>query len=202
MKFVLSSQNKKKLEEMSRILEPMGIELVTAADMGFTEDVEETGTTFEENAFIKAEAACKALGMPAIADDSGLCVDYLDGAPGVFSARFAGEQHDDEMNNDKLLSLLDGVPKQQRSAKYVSVICTVFPDGRSFCVRGECHGHIGTRRQGSGGFGYDPLFIVEGSNRTFGEYSPSEKDAVSHRGNSLRKFERELPKYLEEINDK
>lgn len=197
MKFVLSSQNVKKLEEMKRILEPMGIELSTASEMGFCDDVEETGTTFSENAFIKAKAACDALNIPAIADDSGLCVDYLDGAPGIYSARFAGEGHDDEQNNDKLLTLLSGVPHEKRSAKYVSAISVVFPDGRNFSVVGECHGYIGTERKGTAGFGYDPLFIVGEGSRTFGEYSAEEKDAVSHRGNSLRKLQKELPKYLE-----
>ena len=163
MDFILAANNMKKLAEMQRILSPLGINVVTAKMLGKQlEDVEEDGKTFEDNAKLKARAACKEMNMPAIADDSGLCVDYLDGAPGIFSARFAGEHGNDEKNNDLLLEKLDGVPLEKRTAHYVCAICCTFPDGREIVVRGECNGVIGFERDGHEGFGYDPLFLVDG----------------------------------------
>ena len=195
MDFILASNNKKKLAEMQRILAPLGINVVTAKMLGKTlTDVVEDGETFEENAKIKAVAACKEMNMPAIADDSGLCVDYLGGAPGIFSARFSGEHGNDEANNDLLLEKLEGVPMEQRTAYYVCAICCVFPDGREITVRGECHGNIGFERDGNEGFGYDPLFIVDG--RAFGRYTAEEKDRISHRGNALRALTKELEKII------
>ena len=195
MDFILASNNKKKLAEMQRILAPLGINVVTAKMLGKTlTDVVEDGETFEENARIKAVAACKEMNMPAIADDSGLCVDYLGGAPGIFSARFSGEHGNDEANNDLLLEKLEGVPMEQRTAYYVCAICCVFPDGREITVRGECHGNIGLERDGNEGFGYDPLFIVDG--RAFGRYTAQEKDRISHRGNALRALTKELEKII------
>ena len=195
MDFLLASNNLKKMEELQRILGPLGVRVVTAKMLGKTlEDVDETGTTFEENAALKAEAACKAFNMPAIADDSGLCVDYLDGAPGVYSARFCGEHGNDEKNNDLLLEKLSGVPKEKRTAHYVCAVCCVFPDGRKIMTRGECSGVIGEKRCGMAGFGYDPLFIVNG--RSFGNYTAEEKDKISHRGKALRKLAEELEKIL------
>ena len=195
MDFILASNNKKKLAEMQRILAPLGINVVTAKMLGKTlTDVVEDGKTFEENAKIKAVAACKEMNMPAIADDSGLCVDYLGGAPGIFSARFSGEHGNDEANNDLLLEKLEGVPMEQRTAYYVCAICCVFPDGREITVRGECHGNIGFERDGNEGFGYDPLFIVDG--RAFGRYTAEEKDRISHRGNALRALTKELEKII------
>lgn len=195
MDFILASNNKKKLGEMQRILAPLGIQVVTANMLGKTlEEVEETGKTFEENAKIKALAACEAFQMPAIADDSGLCVDSLNGAPGIYSARFSGGHGDDEANNDLLLEKLQGVPMENRTAHYACAICCVFPDGREITVRGECHGYIGFERDGNEGFGYDPLFLVNG--RAFGRYTAEEKDAISHRGNALRAFTKELEKIV------
>ncbi|MBR7073219.1 MAG: RdgB/HAM1 family non-canonical purine NTP pyrophosphatase [Eubacterium sp.] len=195
MDFILASNNKKKLAEMQRILAPLGINVVTAKMLGKTlTDVVEDGETFEDNAKIKAVAACKEMNMPAIADDSGLCVDYLGGAPGIFSARFSGEHGNDEANNDLLLEKLEGVPMEQRTAYYVCAICCVFPDGREITVRGECHGNIGFERDGNEGFGYDPLFIVDG--RAFGRYTAQEKDRISHRGNALRALTKELEKII------
>ncbi|MBQ7202607.1 MAG: RdgB/HAM1 family non-canonical purine NTP pyrophosphatase [Eubacterium sp.] len=195
MTFILASNNKKKLIEMQRILSPLGIDVVTAKMIGKTlTDVVEDGETFEENAQKKARHACAEMGMPAIADDSGLCVDYLDGAPGIYSARFSGGHGDDEANNDLLLKKLDGVPIEERTAYYVCAICCVFPDGREITVRGECHGHIGFERDGNAGFGYDPLFLVDG--KAFGRYSAEEKDKISHRGNALRKLTVELEKII------
>lgn len=195
MDFILATNNMKKLAEMQRILSPLGINVVTAKTLGITlEEVEEDGDTFEANARIKALAACKAVNMPAIADDSGLCVDYLDGAPGVFSARFSGEHGNDELNNDLLLEKLEGVPMEKRTAYYVCAICCIFPDGREITVRGECSGYIGFERDGSEGFGYDPLFLVDG--KAFGRYTADEKDKISHRGNALRQLTKELEKMI------
>jgi XTP/dITP diphosphohydrolase len=195
MDFILATNNMKKLEEMRRILSPLGINVVTAKMLGIElPEVEEDGDTFEANARIKALSACKITNMPSIADDSGLCVDYLDGAPGIYSARFSGGHGDDEANNDLLLKKLDGVPMEQRTAYYVCAICCIFPDGKEITVRGECHGHIGFERDGHEGFGYDPLFLVNG--KAFGRYTADEKDEISHRGNALRKLTSELEKIL------
>ena len=195
MDFILATNNMKKLAEMQRILSPFGINVVTAKMLGKQlEDVEEDGKTFEDNAKLKARAACKEMNMPAIADDSGLCVDYLDGAPGIFSARFAGEHGNDEKNNDLLLEKLDGVPLEKRTAHYVCAICCTFPDGREIVVRGECNGVIGLERDGHEGFGYDPLFLVDG--KAFGRYTAEEKDKISHRGNALRLLTKELEKII------
>ena len=195
MDFILATNNMKKLAEMQRILSPLGINVVTAKMLGKQlEDVEEDGKTFEDNAKLKARAACKDMNMPAIADDSGLCVDYLDGAPGIFSARFAGEHGNDEKNNDLLLEKLDGVPLEKRTAHYVCAICCTFPDGREIVVRGECNGVIGFERDGHEGFGYDPLFLVDG--KAFGRYTAEEKDKISHRGNALRLLTKELEKII------
>lgn len=195
MDFILATNNMKKLAEMQRILSPLGINVVTAKMLGITlEDVEEDGDTFEANARLKAYAACKETKMPSIADDSGLCVDYLNGAPGIFSARFAGDHGNDELNNDKLLQMLEGVPEEQRTAYYVCAVCCVFPDGREIVVRGECHGKIGFQRDGNQGFGYDPLFLVNG--KAFGRYTAEEKDEISHRGIALKKLAAELEKCI------
>lgn len=197
----------KKLAEMQRILSPLGINVVTAKMLGISlPEVEEDGDTFEANAKIKALSACKIANMPAIADDSGICVDYIDGAPGIYSARFANiydkngknvdneKNADDEDNNNLLLELLDGVEMEKRTAYYVCAICCIFPDGREITVRGECHGHIGFERDGNAGFGYDPLFIING--KSFGKYEGEEKDKISHRGNALRALTKELEEIL------
>lgn len=195
MDFILATNNMKKLAEMQRILSPLGINVVTAKMLGLTlEEVEEDGETFEDNAKIKARAACRATNMPAIADDSGLCVDYLNGAPGIFSARFAGEHGNDEKNNDLLLEKLEGVPMEKRTGYYVCAICCTFPDGKEIVVRGECYGHIGFERDGNEGFGYDPLFLVDG--KAFGRYTAEEKDKISHRGKALRLLTKELEKVI------
>ena len=207
MDFILATNNMKKLAEMQRILSPLGINVVTAKMLGITlPEVVEDGDTFEANAKIKAESACKITGLPAIADDSGLCVDYLDGYPGIYSARFANiEIHggecvdneknaDDEDNNNLLLKKLEGIEKEKRTAYYVCAICCIFPDGKEITVRGECHGHIGFERDGNAGFGYDPLFIING--KSFGKYEGEEKDKISHRGKALRLLAKELEKII------
>lgn len=207
MDFILATNNMKKLAEMQRILSPLGINVVTAKMLGITlPEVVEDGDSFEANAKIKAKSACEITGMPAIADDSGLCVDYLDGYPGIYSARFANiEMHgdkcvdneknaDDEDNNNLLLKKLEGVEEEKRTAYYVCAICCMFPDGREIIVRGECHGHIGFERDGNAGFGYDPLFIING--KSFGKYEGEEKDKISHRGKALRLLTKELENIL------
>ena len=207
MDFILATNNMKKLAEMQRILSPLGINVVTAKMLGITlPEVVEDGDTFEANAKIKAESACKITGLPAIADDSGLCVDYLGGYPGIYSARFANiEIHgdecvdneknaDDEDNNNLLIEKLQGVAESDRTAYYVCAISCIFPDGKEISVRGECHGIIGFERDGNAGFGYDPLFIING--KSFGKYEGEEKDKISHRGKALRSLAEELKEII------
>ena len=187
---VLASGNRKKLAELRRILEPMGFEVIPKDEAGVDFDPEENGSTFAENARIKAEAVCCATGMTAVADDSGLCVDALGGAPGVYSARYAGENATDSDRIDKLLRELEGVPAGERGARFVSAVCVCFPSGRTVEVQGVCEGSIAFERHGDGGFGYDPVFMV--GERSFGELSAEEKDALSHRGNALRALKEKL----------
>lgn len=195
MDFLIATHNLKKRDELQRILSPLGLRVLTAdeADVDLT-DVEETGTTFEENALLKARSGAKEGNMPCIADDSGLCVDALDGAPGVYSARYAGEHGNDAKNNEKLLKALSDVPPEKRTAQFVSCVACVFPDGRELTVQGEVKGVIGYEPKGENGFGYDPLFYV--GERSFAQFTSAEKDAVSHRGNALRGLAKGLPKYL------
>lgn len=186
MKYVIATHNKSKMRELSRILKPLGIEAVTDRDLGMVlPEVDETGTTFAENAFLKADSACKATGLPAIADDSGIVVDALNGAPGVYSARYGGPELDDPGRNLLLLREMEGVPWEKRTAHYACAVCCVFPDGEVIAVEGEMHGFVGTDQQGTGGFGYDPLFYVE-PGKTAAQLTDEEKDAISHRGNALR----------------
>lgn len=193
-KFLLASHNKKKLVELSRILEPLGFTVVSPKDIeGGIVEPEENGLTFEENALIKARSGAKETGLPTVADDSGLCVDALDGKPGIYSARYAGTGNDDD-NNALLLKNLENVPEEKRTARFVSSIACVFPDGREFTVRGTVEGKIGYEPKGDGGFGYDPLFISEKG--CFGLLSPEEKDSISHRHNAILKFVEELKNYI------
>ncbi len=197
MKIFIATKNAKKLKELKRILEPMGFEVLCEKDLDkpFLDAVED-GTTFEENAIIKAKSGLSQTGYISVADDSGICVDYLDGAPGIYSARYSGEHGNDKQNNDKLLKELENVPMEKRTAYYVAAIACVFPDGRQFTVRGECHGHIAfSEQEGPGGFGYDPLFISEIG--PFSQVTDEEKDAVSHRGRALIKFKEKLMEYIE-----
>ena len=187
MKVVLASKNKHKLVEISQITEKFGFELVLQSQLGIDMDVEETGTTFEENSLIKAEAVMKATGLPALADDSGIAVDALNGEPGVYSARYAGGP-DDADNTRKVLENMKDVPKEERSAHFVSVIACVFPDGRELVARGECPGTMLFEYRGNGGFGYDPLFLYEPMDKTFAEMNAEEKNAVSHRARAMEKF--------------
>ena len=157
MDFLIATHNLKKRDELQRILSPLGLRVLTADEAGVDlTDVEETGTTFEENALLKARSGAKEGNMPCIADDSGLCVDALDGAPGVYSARYAGEHGNDAKNNEKLLEALSDVPTEKRTARFVSCVACVFPDGRELTVQGEVKGVIGYQPKGENGFGYDP----------------------------------------------
>ena len=190
MKFIIATHNKKKLEEMERILNPIGIEVSTAQ----LQEVDETGTTFAENAYLKANAACKETGLPAIADDSGLAVDALNGAPGIYSARYAGEHATDLQKMEKLLYELKDVPKEKRTARFVCSICCVFPNGDYITAEGTCEGTIAFELTGDGGFGYDPIFLV--GEQSFGQLSDEEKDRISHRGKALMLFSQKLQEYL------
>lgn len=183
-RFVVATGNPHKLKEFARILEPLDIEILTPAQCGGDGiNPVENGDTFEANAIIKATEFASTLGIPALADDSGICIDALGGAPGVYSARYSGGSDDD--NNELVLKNLDGVPFEKRTARYVCVICCAYPDGTYFTVRGECDGRIGFEYRGENGFGYDPLFYFE-NGKTFAEISGEEKDKLSHRGKALR----------------
>ena len=182
MVLIMATHNQKKLREMERILSPLAIRVETA-DLP---EVEETGTTFAENAYLKAQSACQHTGLPAVADDSGIVVDALNGAPGVYSARYGGEGLTDEDRVQKLLSEMEGVPDDQRTARFVCSICCVFPDGTILRAEDSCEGKIGYAPTGDHGFGYDPIFMR--GERSFAQFSDEEKDAVSHRGKALRSF--------------
>ena len=194
MKLVLASKNPHKLRELEEILSGLGVEVMMESEAGVDVEVEETGTTFEENALLKAAAVCEASGLPAVADDSGLCVDALNGAPGVYSARYGGEGLDDPGRCRLLLENLRG--QLDRRGKFVSCICCRFPNGDTVTARGECSGTIAYAPRGENGFGYDPVFFLPGLKKTFAQLTPEEKNAVSHRGNALREFKVELEKYL------
>ena len=194
MKLVLASKNPKKLIELNAILSQLGIRVCSEADVGVDVDVEETGTTFEENSLLKARAVMEASNLPAIADDSGLCVDALQGAPGVYSARYGGEGLDDPARTRLLLENMRGAGT--RTAKFVSVITCCFPNGDVISARGECPGTIAFAPMGEGGFGYDPVFFIPDLKKTFAQLSPEEKNAISHRGRALQAFKEKLEEYL------
>lgn len=192
MKVILASNNKHKLEEIKKILSPLGYELISQSEAGISIDVEETGTTFEENATLKARAIYKIAGEPVISDDSGLEVDFLGGAPGVFSHRYAGKNATDADRCQKLLKELDGVSEDKRTARFVCVICYIDKDGKECLVRGTCEGHIGYEPLGENGFGYDPVFMYDG--KSFAQLTGEEKNSVSHRSDALKKFSEILKK--------
>ena len=194
MKAVLASNNKKKMVEMRAILGELGVEVLSQSDVGVAIEPEENGTTFEENSRIKAVAIMEATGLPAIADDSGLVVEALDGAPGVYSARYGGEGLDDTGRWQLLLKNMEG--EENRACKFVSVICCAFPDGTQLMARGEVHGVVAHGPKGEGGFGYDPVFWLPDQNKSMAELTAEEKNQISHRGNALRVFKKELEKKL------
>ncbi|MCI5969933.1 MAG: XTP/dITP diphosphatase [Clostridia bacterium] len=196
MRLILATSNKGKLKEVKEILPEYDI--VTMGEMGINEDIEENGTTFEENAYIKAKFIADRLNAVTIADDSGLEVDYLDGAPGIYSARFAGEGASDKDRNEKLLSLLKDVPFEKRTARYVCAIAIVFPDGEKHIFKQTCEGYILDEEVGNGGFGYDPLFYFPEFKTTLANVPLDVKNTVSHRSKALE----ELKKFLAERKSK
>ena len=194
MKFVLATQNPKKRAEMSAILSDLGVEIVTEEELGLKVEVEETGSTFAENAALKAKAVMEAANLPAIADDSGLCVKAMNGGPGVYSARFGGEELDDAGRYRLLLEMMRG--QTDRSAYFQTVIVGAFPGGEWIAAEGKCNGTIAFAPMGTNGFGYDPVFFVPELEKTFAQLQPEEKAAISHRGKALRAFREKLETYL------
>lgn len=198
MKIVLASHNQGKVKEMGAILAKYGVELVLQSELGVNIEVEETGVTFRENALLKAHAVAKATGMPAIADDSGLMVDALNGAPGVYTARYGGEGLTDEQRYRLLLSSLSG--QTNRAAHFYSCIACVFPTGEVLTAQGVCDGTIAFAPMGQDGFGYDPVFFVPELRKTFAQMTAEEKNTISHRAKALAAFRNEFEKYCREKN--
>lgn len=193
MRILAATKNKHKIDEIQAIAGEFGMDVVSRDDAGVPDiDVVEDGNTFEENSEKKAREIMELCGEITIADDSGLMVDALDGAPGVISARFAGEDGNDLANNEKLLKLLAPVEPEKRTARFVSVITMLYPDGRKIVARGECEGHIIYQPKGCNGFGYDPLFVPNGFDRTFAELSGEEKNRISHRAVALQNLRSKL----------
>lgn len=195
---ILATNNAGKLREMREILEPYGFSVCSMREAGIQTDPEETGTTFAENAELKARAVYDVMRTPVIADDSGLCVDALDGAPGVYSHRFAGEGASDADRNRVLLSKLEGVPAEKRTARFVCCVCYLDAEGVAHFFTGKCEGVIGPEPRGENGFGYDPLFYVEG--RSLAERTAEEKNKISHRGSALRQLEAYLQKEQQNVD--
>lgn len=194
MKMVLASKNPHKLTEMTAILSQLGVEVVLESDVGVDVDVEETGETFEENSLLKARAVMEASGLPAIADDSGLCVAALGGGPGVYSARYGGEGLDDAGRRRLLLQNLRG--QTTRAAHFTCAVACAFPNGDTLEAEGRCDGAIAFAPLGEGGFGYDPVFLIPEKGKTFGQIGPEEKSKISHRGKALAAFTEKLRAYL------
>ena len=195
MKLILASNNANKLREFREMTSGMDIELISQKEAGCNFEVEETGTTFEENAYLKAAAVTKFTGLPAVADDSGIEVDALGGRPGVYSARYAADiVNSDAEKNDYLLNEIGDNPN--RNARYVCSMCCTFPNGDRITSRGECEGEVYGPQRGNGGFGYDPIFTPKGYEKRMAELTPDEKNAISHRGKAMRAFVSELEEYL------
>lgn len=197
LEIVIASSNRAKIGEIVEIFSALDVTLLTKDDVGaWPDDIEESEVTYLENALIKGRAICETTGLPALADDSGIEVDALDGAPGVHSARFAGPEAEDEANNRKLAGLLATTPRDKRSARYVCVAVVVFPDGEEIAAFGTCEGVIAEEPRGEGGFGYDPWFVPFGGSRTMAELTPAEKHSISHRGKALRELAEKLQRHL------
>lgn len=194
MKILAATNNAGKVREIKNILSGEEIEVISLKEAGIEIDPEENGITFEENALIKARAVAKASGMPTISDDSGLCVDYLDGAPGVYSARYAGENATDAQRIEKLLEEMQGVERAQRKAFFISVAAFVSPDGTEFTATGTVDGYITEAPDGNGGFGYDPVFYSTELRKTFGAMQQEEKDRISHRFRAMTNLKTKLKK--------
>jgi XTP/dITP diphosphohydrolase len=198
LELLLASNNQGKLREIGQMLEPMGIVVKTAARAGFTEEVEETGDTFEANARLKACTVAQALGLPALADDSGLAVDALDGAPGVYSARYAGPNASDADRSTKLLRELSQVPPEKRGAAFVCVMACCLPTGQALTAEGRLEGRIALQPAGENGFGYDPVFELPERGCTVAQLTAEEKNAISHRGRALRKLAQNLEQFIKQ----
>jgi XTP/dITP diphosphohydrolase len=198
MKMLAATNNKHKLDEISAILKELDIEIISLQEAGINIEIEETGDTFIDNALIKAKEVAKLTSMAVISDDSGLEVFSLNGEPGVRSARYSGHDGElkDKKNNEKLLKELENVPTEERGARFCSVIAAVLTDGRTITAEGYVYGKIGYEEKGCYGFGYDPLFIVDGYNKTMAELSPEEKNEISHRGNALQNFVVKLKAFI------
>jgi len=192
---VIATKNKGKAKDFEALFAPLGYEVVTMFDVAPDLEIEETGTTFEENAVLKAETLAKQLNTIVIADDSGLAVDALNGEPGVYSARYAGD-HDDEANIVKVLEKLQGVPTEKRTARFCCGLAIAGPEIETTTLFGTCEGVILEEKRGTNGFGYDPIFFVQALNRAMAELSPEEKGSISHRGNAIRQLKEKLPTLL------
>ena len=193
---IIATKNKGKAKDFEALFNPHGYQVLTLHDVADHMDVEETGTTFEENALLKATALADYLQSIVIADDSGLEIDALEGRPGVYSARYAGEEKSDEANMQKVLDELQGVPESERTARFVCAIAVASPSIEPFTVRGTCEGVIATERRGTNGFGYDPIFFVPSEGKMMAELSPEEKGAISHRGNALKQLSSRLTELM------
>lgn len=189
---IIATHNPGKVKEFKEILEPRGYDVKSLAEIGFTEEIEETGHTFEENAILKAEAVAKAVNKMVIADDSGLSIDNLGGRPGVYSARYAGEQKDDQANIEKVLSELKGIEKEQRTARFRCALAVSIPGEETKTVEGHVEGYIAEEPRGEYGFGYDPIFIVKDKDKTMAELTSEEKNKISHRADALKKLSKLL----------
>ncbi|MGG1574890.1 XTP/dITP diphosphatase [Fictibacillus sp. NRS-1165] len=188
MKVLIATKNEGKVKEFKFMFAELGMEVTSLLDVENTPDVEETGTTFSENAKIKAEEISELYNLPVIADDSGLVIDALDGRPGVFSARYAGMEKDDDKNIDKVLDEMRSVPPEERSARFVCALAVARPGKETLIVEGYCEGEIGYKKVGSNGFGYDPIFFVKDTSSTMAELTKEEKNKISHRANAMAKL--------------
>ncbi|WP_027724146.1 XTP/dITP diphosphatase [Tuberibacillus calidus] len=195
-KVLIASKNEGKIKEFRKMLAPYGTEVLSLNDLPDAPNVEETGATFQENARLKAETIAERYQCLAIADDSGLAIDALGGRPGIYSARYAGEEKDDRKNIEKVLKELEDVPMNERSARFVCVLAVSRPGSETVFAEGECRGLITTAPRGEGGFGYDPIFYIPEMNKTFAELTSDEKNAISHRARALKKLEKLLPELL------
>ncbi len=196
-KIIFATGNKGKIKEIQMILADLGVEVITMKDAGIVIDIEENGSTYEENALIKAKAVAAHTGAIVMADDSGLEIDYLNNEPGIYSARYMGEDTSYTIKNANLIERLNGVPDEERTARFVCAIAAVMPDGKEITTRGIIEGRIGYEEKGSNGFGYDPIFYVPRFGKTTAELSEEEKNQVSHRGNALMLMKEELKKYAD-----
>lgn len=193
-RMIFATGNENKMVEIREILGDLPLEILSMKQAGIRADIEENGTSFEENALIKAREVCRLAGEMVLADDSGLQIDYLNGEPGIYSARYMGENTSYRVKNKNLMERLEGVPNEKRTARFVCAIAAVFPDGKELVVRGTVEGIIGYEERGENGFGYDPIFYLPERGLTTAELPPEEKNSISHRGNALRKMKELLEK--------